>query len=283
MRAERNLPQKIVAAMLLAVLGLVAATPAAANDLYRSQTLITGQGEANRLIGFAVCLEQALIKVSGAISLTGDTRLEPYKKTAKDFVRAYEYIDEKGGKPKNDEQGTRDRSFYLIVDFDETRINEMLQALGLKPWLAHRPVLGLFVEMNPGARTYVVTSDSPQTDLHRAALRNAADRRGMQIALPTSAATAKLSPGGLATAAASALAPLAAEQGGEVVVVAQLNWDDQALAWANDWRLDWQGRPYRWQFRAETFDEAYRRGIGHAAEVLSGAEGARPVSRNKAN
>src|SRR4051794_18120919 len=124
MRAERNLPQKIVAAMLLAVLGLVAAAPAAANDLYRSQTLITGQGEANRLIGFAVCLEQVLIKVSGAISLTGDTRLEPYKKIAKEFVRAYEYLDEKLGKPKNDEQGTRDRSFYLIVDFDETRIND---------------------------------------------------------------------------------------------------------------------------------------------------------------
>ncbi len=236
------------------------------------ETIITGQGEPNRLIGFAVCLEQVLIKVSGAISLTGDVRLEPLKKTAKEFVRAYEYLDEKLGKAKNDEQGTRDRSFFLIVDFDETRVNETLAALGLKPWLAHRPVLGLFVEMNPGARKYVVTSDSPQTDLHRASLRNAAERRGMQIALPASAAIANLPANGLA-AAPSALAPLAATQGGEVVIVAQLNWDDQALAWINDWRLDWQGRPYRWQFRAATFDEAYRRGIGNAAEVLSGAKG----------
>jgi uncharacterized protein len=271
-RADRNLPRVFLGALLAAMLGLGAATPVAAEDLYRSQTLITGQGETNRLIGFAVCLEQVLIKVSGAVSLTGDPRLEPYKKTAKEFVRAYEYLDEKLGKPKNDEQGTRDRSFFLIVDFDEKRVDDTLAALGLKPWRGHRPVLGLFVEVNPGARTYIVTSDSPQTDLHRASLRNAADRRGMQIALPALAMTAKLPPGGLA--AASALAPLAAEQGGEVVVVAHLAWDDQAFAWINDWRLDWQGRPYRWQFRAGTFDEAYRRGIGNVAEVLSGAKGA---------
>jgi len=280
MRAERNLPQEIIAAMLLAMLCLGAATPVAANDLYRSQTLVTGQFEPNRSIGFAVCLEQVLIKVSGAISLTGDPRLKTYKASAKDFVRAYEYRDEKLGKPKNDEQGTRDRSFYLIVDFDEKRIDDTLAALGLKPWLAHRPVLGLFVEMNPGARTYVVTSDSPQTDLQRASLRNAADRRGMQFALPTSAAIAKLPAEGLAAMPASALASVAAEQGGEVALVAHLAWDDKALGWTNEWRLDWQGKPYRWQFRAETFDESFRRGIGHAAEVLSGAVAGRPKQAN---
>jgi uncharacterized protein len=276
MRAERNLPRVIISAMAVAMLLLGATTPGAANDLYRSQTLITGQLEPNRLIGFAVCLEQVLIKVSGAISLTGDPRLEPHKASARDFVRAYEYRDEKLGKPKNDEQGTRDRSFYLIVDFDEKRIDDTLAALGLKPWRAHRPVLGLFVEMNPGARTYVVTSDSPQTDLQRASLRNAADRRGMQISLPTSVAMANLPAGGLAAAPVPALASMASEQGGEVVLIAHLVWDDQALVWNNEWRLDWQGKPYRWQFRAETFDEAYRRGIGNAAEVLSGAVAGKP-------
>lgn len=278
MRAERNLPQTIIGAMLTAMLCL--ATPAAANDLYRSQTLITGQLEPNRLIGFAVCLEQVLIKVSGAISLAGDSRLEPYKKAAKDFVRAYEYRDEKLGKPKNDEQGTRDRSFYLIVDFDETSINETLAALGLKPWLAKRPVLGLFIEMNPGARTYVVTSDSAETDLQRASLRNAADRRGMQFVLPTSAAIAKLPAEALAAKPASALTPVAAGHGGEVALVARLVWDDSALQWNNEWRFDWQDKPYRWQFRSETFDEGFRRGIGNAAEVLSGAGTGIPKQAN---
>ena len=36
------------------------------------------------------------------------------------------------------------------------------------------------------------------------------------------------------------------------------------------WRMEWQGRPHRWQFRGVTFDEAFRRAIGGAAQILSG-------------
>jgi hypothetical protein len=33
--------------------------------------------------------------------------------------------------------------------------------------------------------------------------------------------------------------------------------------------MEWQGRPHRWQFRGVTFDEAFRRAIGGAAQILS--------------
>ena len=49
------------------------AIPAA--ELYRAQTIVTGTGEANRLIGFAACLEDVLIKASGQLRLAGDKRL----------------------------------------------------------------------------------------------------------------------------------------------------------------------------------------------------------------
>ena len=83
-----------------------------AAELYRAQTIVTGQGEANRIIGFASCLEDVLIKVSGQLRLAGDPRLDPYKARAASLVRDFSYRDEKGGKPKNDEQGTRDRSLF---------------------------------------------------------------------------------------------------------------------------------------------------------------------------
>ena len=60
-------------------------TAAAADDLYRAQAVVTGQGEANRIIGFASCLEDILIKVSGALKLAGDPRLTAYKSSAGDF------------------------------------------------------------------------------------------------------------------------------------------------------------------------------------------------------
>jgi hypothetical protein len=83
----------------------------AADDLYRAQAIVTGQGEANRIVGFASCLEDVLVKVSGELRLAGDPRLNAYKADAAKLVRDFSYRDEKGGKPKNDEQGTRDRSF----------------------------------------------------------------------------------------------------------------------------------------------------------------------------
>ena len=243
----------------------------AAADLYRAQAIVTGQGEANRIIGFASCLEDVLIKVSGAQKLGGDRRLATYKSNARDFVRAFSYHDQMSGTPTRDEQGTRDRPYDLIVDFDEKKIDAVLKALGLKPWLAHRPVLGVFVEMQQGRRKYIVTADSDQSAIQRESLLAAAAKRGMTIVLPGAAALAKSGINGaeLGSMSSSMLASVAAEQGGEIALVGRLVWVDRELGWATQWQMDWQGRPHRWQVRRVTFDEAFRRGIGGAAEVLS--------------
>jgi len=250
----------------------VGTTAAAAADLYRAKVTVTGQGEANRIIGFAACLEDVLIKVSGAQKLSRDRRLAAYKSKAKDFVTAFSYRDQFAGKPIRDEQGTRDRPYDLTVEFEESRIDDILKALGLKPWLSHRPRLAVFVEMEQGPRNYLVTTDGARSDLQRDALLAAADRRGMGVVLPSTAALAKSNVSGaeLRTTPFPALAPVAAELAGEVVLVGRLVWDDRDLGWATQWQMDWGGRTHRWQVRGVTFDEAFRRGIGGAAQVLSG-------------
>ncbi|XIA64991.1 DUF2066 domain-containing protein [Bradyrhizobium sp. TZ2] len=245
---------------------------AAGADLYRAQAIVTGQGEANRIAGFASCLEDVLIKVSGAQKLAGDRRLSAYKSNAKSFVRAFNYHDQMSGKPVRDEQGTRDRPYDLTVDFEERKIDDILKTLRLKPWLSRRPLLAVFVEMEQGPRNYIVTADGSQSDLQRDSLLAAADRRGMGIVLPSAQVLAKsnLNGVGLKTAPPSTLAAVAAEQGGEVALVGHLVWDDRKLGWATQWQMDWRGRMHRWQVRGVTFDEAFRRGIGGAAQVLSG-------------
>ncbi|MGH6712132.1 MAG: DUF2066 domain-containing protein [Bradyrhizobium sp.] len=245
---------------------------AAAADLYRAQAIVTGQGEANRVIGFAACLEDVLIKVSGAQKLAGDRRLASYKSNAKNFVAGFSYHDQMSGKPHRDEQGTRDRPYDLTVDFDEEKIGDILKALALKPWLARRPRLAVFVEMKQGPKNFIVTSDGTQSDLQRDALLAAAGRRGMDIVLPSAAAVEKSNLNGaeLKTASSSTLATVAAELGGEVALVGQLVWDDRKLGWATRWQIEWRGRTHRWQVGGGTFDEAFRRGIGGAAQALSG-------------
>jgi uncharacterized protein len=248
------------------------AVPAAAGDLYRTKVTVTGQGEVNRMVGFAACLEDVLIKASGAQKLAGDRRLAAYKSNAKSFVTAFSYRDQFSGKPIRDEQGTRDRPYDLTVDFEESKVDELLNKLGLKPWLSHRPVLAVFVAMEQGPRNYLVTLDGAQSDLQRDALLAAADKRGMLIVLPAAEALAKSNLTGetLGTTPLSAFAPIAAGQDAEAVLTGRLVWDDRQLGWATQWQIDWAGRTHRWQFRGVTFDEAFRRGIGGAAQVLSG-------------
>jgi len=88
--------------ILAALMCCTATMAAAADDLYRAQATVTGQGEANRIIGFASCLEDVLIKVSGALKLAGDPRLAAYKSSAGDFVSAYRYHDQIYGHPTRD-------------------------------------------------------------------------------------------------------------------------------------------------------------------------------------
>jgi len=124
---------------LFAALANWASTLAAAADsLYRVAAIVTGQGDANRIIGFAACFQDVLIKVSGALKLEGDPRLSAYKSNSADFVSSYSYHDQMSGTPKRDEQGTRDRPYDLIVDFDDRKINDVLNSLGVKPWLSRR-------------------------------------------------------------------------------------------------------------------------------------------------
>ena len=257
---------------ILAALICCTATLAAADDLYRAQTVVTGRDEANRTIGFAACLEDVLVKVSGAAKAADDSRLAAYQSRATDFVKAYSYHDQMSGTPIRDEQGTRDRPYDLIVDFDESKIDDILRALGLTSWLSHRPVLAVLVEMDLGATHYIVTADAGLSAVApRQSLLASSARRGMPIVLPDAAALTKsgIDGAGLAKLPPAALAARATELGGEVALVGRLKWDDSDLAWAAEWQMQWQGRPHRWQLRGVTFDDVFRRAIGAAAQIIS--------------
>jgi hypothetical protein len=262
-RLTRGHRATLVVVALVAGLLTSGTIAAAAADLYRTKTVVTGQGEANRLIAFGRCLEDVLIKVSGVQKLAGDRRLKVHKSNAKNFVKAFSYRDQFEGKPKRDEQGTRDRPYDLTVDFDEDKIDGLLKTLGLKPWTGSRPRLFGLIQIVQGQRKFFVTTDGVPSDLQRDAMLDAANRRGMAVVLPSTAAMQKS--GGM-------LGRIEAPSGeGPIVpLVGRLVWDDRALGWIAHWQIHWHGRSRRWQVRGVTFDEAFRRGIGGAAQIMSG-------------
>lgn len=260
------------ACLVIAMVCLVGVGGARADDLYRAQTIVTGTGEPNRIEALGPCLEEVLIKVSGAQKLAGDARLVPYKTRAKEYVSAYSYHDQMSGIPIHDEQGTRDRPYDLTIDFDPSGIADVLKHLGVKPWTAHRPVVAVFAGLQQGANSYVVAADGDRGMDQRDSLQTTAAKRGMPIVLPAASDLEKsgIDAAKLAKAEPAMLANFVAGKGSEVVLIGQLAWNDRKLDWDAQWRIDWQGKTHRWRLSAPTYDEAFRRGVGGVAQMLSG-------------
>jgi hypothetical protein len=176
------------------------------------------------------------------------------------------------GIPVHDEQGTRDRPYDLTVRFDPAKVDAALRALGREPWTAPRPRLALFVGVDIGGAPYLLTSGGRRGRDQREALAEAAARYGMPIVLPDEAA---LAAAGLNYAKLRALDPATLDAaawaiGGDLALVGDLLWGEQALGWIADWRLDAQDKSHRWQIRGVSFDDAFRNAMSGAAQILSG-------------
>jgi len=240
-------------------------------DLYQAQTAVTGQGEANRLKGFAQCLEDVLVRVSGDQRLLGDPAIAKMADKAGSFVKEFRYHDQMSGIPIHDEQGTRDRPYDLIVSFQAPKIDEALRSLGREPWTAPRPRVAVFLGVCNQATIYILASDGVRGPGQREALHTAAERRGVPMVIPSEAVLAKA---GLTfdvlSADLSSLEMAASVAGGDLALAGRMTWKEEGLAWISEWRFAPGGKIYHWQFHAASFDDVFRGTMGTVAQILSG-------------
>lgn len=257
---------------LALMLGLAAGAAAAAEDLYRTQAIVTGQGEAERARGVALCFAAVLVKVSGDPRLATSPAAAAMAAEAARFVSHVDYHDRMSGIPVHDEQGTRERPFDLTVSFEPAKIDAALRALGAKPWPQPRPPLAVLLGVRDATAAYVLAQDGERGLGQRQALAATAEKRGIAAALPSTAllAARQLDYRRLAALPPRRLAEVAKASGGEVALAGTLVWREAALGWTARWRLTWRGRTHRWQIRGVSFDDAFRNGIGGAAAILSG-------------
>jgi hypothetical protein len=258
--------------VVTALLGCGSAGAADSDDLYEARTIVTGQGEQSRRVGFPLCLEQVLVKVSGDPRLIGDPKVAALAEEAATFVADFAFRDRMAGIPVHDEQGTRDRPYDLTVRFDPAKIDAALRALGREPWRGPRPRVTVLVGVDIGETPYVLASDGRRGRDQREALADAATRFGIPIALPDEAA---LAAAGLSYAKLQALDPgdldaTARALGGDLALAGDLVWSAEALGWIAAWRMDAAGKSHRWQLRGVSFDDAFRTAMSGAAQILSG-------------
>jgi hypothetical protein len=253
----------------------VALNPAAAGEtdmLYRAVAIVTGTGEENRQIGFRLCMEDVIVRVSGDYRLITSGKAKAAIDGAAGFVDKFKYRDRLEGIPVHDEQGTHDRPHDLTVDFNRAKVDAALAAIGSRPWLDPRPRLTVILGVKNATSDFVLAADGEQGFYMRDSFTAASDKIALPIALPSRALVerAGLTTGQLSEPDLSALDEIAKAAGGDKALAGTLIWSDAARGWIAEWRLDFEGKPYRWRIAGVSFDDAFRNALRGAAQVLSG-------------
>ena len=258
MRAACSRP--VLALILLALAGIPGRAADTVPDLYRVSVLVTGQGEETRGPALSRAFGAVLVKVSGDPALAGAPGLAPLAAHAADYVAGFSYRDLMAGIPVHDEQGSRDRPYELTVDFVPRRIDAALAGLGATPWTGPRPELLAVIGVENGGTRFTLAADGAKGRDMREALATAAAQYGLAVTLPDAASLG----------AGSDLPALVRAAGADAAVTGTLVWNDAAPGWTAEWRIEVDGATLAWAVRQVSFDQAFRVGIGGAAEALSG-------------
>jgi hypothetical protein len=247
-------------------------SPGFTGNLYQARAIVTGQREETRLPALGQCLKDVLKKVSGVPDIDRNSRVEEFAEQAQAYVKGFSYRDRMEGIPIHDEQGTRDRPYDLTVDFYPEKIDDILLALGQKPWMARRPTVVVILAVKYETRSYLLTGDADEGFDQRESFMSAAWLTGMPMVLPSSATLneAGMNAEKLPTAGLADLKKIARASGGGIVLVGSIAWNKGMEGWKGDWQLHSAGRPHGWQIQNVNFDAAFRSAMRGAAQVLSG-------------
>jgi hypothetical protein len=258
--------------LLLAVLALVSTGAAAYAselvDLYRAQAIVTGTAEPERTRGFRAGLVDLVVKLTGDARLADDERLRPLLEQPHRFIERFNYEDRLKGLPVHDEQGTRERPYYLRMRFKAQAIDDVLARLGLARWPAERPTLAVWLRIETAAGAYVLSASGPEGYGQRAAIVETAERRGVPIVLPE--ADGSSSAVSFDDIAANDTATLSlASPGADAVLAGVLSVTENGY-WDITWRFAWRNQARSWTLREVSFDAAFKNGLEIAALIFSG-------------
>lgn len=156
------------------------------SGLYSAEVPVEGSGQEALRDGYARGMQQVLLRVSGSREVLGQEAVLALVENAENYLQSYQFLGAT-------EPGNPDR---LRMSFGAVGINRALAAADAPVWGSNRPLtLALVAVQAGGSRKLVVdqkvASDAGRTPDPRgvsrdwlAALRKAAARRGLPLALP---------------------------------------------------------------------------------------------------
>jgi hypothetical protein len=262
---------------ILASLTLVwaAARPAGAeplSELYGADAIVTGTDMRQRPWGFAQCLTEVLVKVSGDPRLRDDPRVAALADHADQYVAAFDYADLMAGIKKKDDQGSYDRPHRLTVRFDPAKIDGILATLGDRPWRGERPVVvPVLLVRGPKPPPYVLSADIPAGDAQRGSFATWAGAAGLKVRFPSDA---EFAAGGISVEhfPGETSPPRTGARANDAVVIGTLDWNETLPGWVGAWRLRWRGADHQWGISGVNYDAAFR-DIVRGVELIASGNG----------
>ncbi|HKV44007.1 MAG TPA: DUF2066 domain-containing protein [bacterium] len=236
-----------------------------AGELYQATAIVTGTDMRSRPTGFAQCLREVLVKVSGEPRLHDDPRVSELAAHADALVASFDYVDLDAAVKIHDDQGTYDRPHSLTVHFDPARIDKALADLGERPWRGERPVVVPVLTVRGFTASYLLSAESPAGAEQRAAFASVAGDFGMQLRIPTEAEFVAWG-----VTLGRFPSPPAAPSPGQARVAGTLEFQRALPGWVGAWRMRWHGVEYAWGISGVNYDEAFRDVIRGIVRVASG-------------
>jgi hypothetical protein len=241
------------------------------DDLYRAETIVTGQGEPERLRGFRVGAEEAVVKLTGDATLLGSEKLAPIIERSATLVQDFTYEDRMKGIPVHDEQGTRDRPHFLRIRFDKTKFDAALAEAGLKRWQGERPVLAVWLGIKDARSAIVLSAEGPEGYGQREVLKEASKKRGVPIVLPKPGQSA-VSYETIAKGEAGTLRQEAERLGADGLLYGTLDFNGD-VAWNTRWTVSGKDTEATWTMKGVTFDTALKGAIERSAAEFATTAG----------
>jgi uncharacterized protein len=254
--------------------------------LFKAEVIVTGREEAERLRGFREGIEEIVLKLTGDYGLEDSNRLAPFLANAGSFIREFSYEDRMKNIPVHDEQGTRDRPFFLRMTADEPKLGAALAKEGLAIWTG-RPEAEVLLTVQDARGRFLIGAEDPaavEQDFlgfrvvhthydgyeQREVLKSIATKRGLIIALPQ-AGDLQLRP----ASQFNLVCPFqhGTKDGncirvrGDLTILPSGRWHLDAQAWAISPELGYSGAPdcFHVQLNEVTYDKALRQTLEAAA------------------
>lgn len=233
---------------------------------YRATAIVTGTDMRQRSSGFADCLTQVLLKLTGQPTIRGNAAVKSLTEHADTLVDHFVYVDPRAALLHHDDQGTYDRLHELTVWFEPSAVDDAIRLLGLSLWHEPRPVLvPIVLVRTKDPEPFLLSAEAPEGVAMRAALVRIASGFGVGVHFPT---VNELAEWGVDTLGPPN--PLGRPPELRLWVPGTLSFNVREMGWTGNWSLELKGVEHHWEIHGVSFDQAFDNMSSGAIELAAG-------------